>query len=259
MGLTGKGLADFGKSNVGTPYFYGAKIQEGVLTENKMAVMHRMYPSVVTSSYMAKARNRNQVEKVNVDCSGLIYGYRGRNLGSYQLYATAYTRLPIAKWQRFAVGTVLWKSGHVGIYLGNEVVAEAKGLNYGTIISKVSANNWKYGLTFSEIDYSYTDNLASAATWKGANPYTEPTRLLKKGSKGNDVKWLQWELMEAGFHVPFVYGGKTYKAVSVDGDFGSITDAAVRAFQESCKIALDNAIEVDGKCGPITRKYLKAN
>ncbi len=253
MGLTGKELAEFGKAKVGTPYFYGAKIQEGVLTEKKMAAMHKLYPSVVTFSYMTKARIKKQVGKVNVDCSGLIYGYREKNLGSYQLYSTAYTRLPIEKWQKFAVGTVLWKPGHVGIYLGNEEVAEAKGLNYGTVLSKISANNWNYGLTFSDIDYSYTDNLVSNAKWKDVNPFTEPAGLLKKGSEGNDVRWLQWELMEAGFNISFSYKNKKYKAISVDGEFGKITDAALRAFQQSCKI------NVDGKCGAMTRKYLKAN
>ncbi len=251
MSLTGKGLAEFGKSKIGTPYFYGAKIQEGVLTENKVKVMHKLYPTIVTSSYIAKTRAKNQIGKVNVDCSGLIYGYRGKNLGSYQLYTTAYTRLPITKWKSFAVGTVLWKSGHVGIYLGNGEVAEAKGLQYGTIKSPISVTSWVYGLTFPDIDYSYTDNLVSASTWKGINPYSEPTRLLQRESTGNDVKWLQWELREAGFNTSFSFGDKMHKAVLVDGNFGKITDAALRAFQQSCKIT------VDGKCGVITRSYLK--
>ena len=94
---TGNELVAYAKNRIGTPYFYGAKIPEGALTENKMSTMHRMYPRVVTTYYMAKARRKGQVGKVNVDCSGLIAGYRQLNIGSYQLYQTAYTRMPIAK------------------------------------------------------------------------------------------------------------------------------------------------------------------
>ena len=31
--LTGQGLADFAEGRIGTPYFYGAKISHGILTE----------------------------------------------------------------------------------------------------------------------------------------------------------------------------------------------------------------------------------
>ena len=65
--LTGNGLSEYARVHLGTPYFYGAKIPEGALTENKMSTMHRMYPKVVTTSYMAKARRKGQVGKVNVD------------------------------------------------------------------------------------------------------------------------------------------------------------------------------------------------
>lgn len=73
--LTGNGLSEYARVHLGTPYFYGAKIPEGALTERKMSTMHAMYPKVVTTNYMAKARRKGQVGKVNVDCSGLIAGY----------------------------------------------------------------------------------------------------------------------------------------------------------------------------------------
>lgn len=184
--LTGRGMADYGRMKVGTPYFYGAKIREGILTENKMQTMHRMYPKKVTTSYMAKARKKGQVGIVNTDCSGLIAGYRQKNLGSSQLYQTAYMRMPIANVRDFAPGVVLWKKGHVGIYLGIidgvPMVAEAKGINYGTIISKVSATKWKYGLTFSDIDYTYENKVEG--TWKGENPYKEPTIMVTSPARG---------------------------------------------------------------------------
>lgn len=256
MGKTGNGLADYARSKVGTPYFYGSKIQYGYLTESYMSKMHAAYPKTVTAYYIGKARAKRQVGKVNVDCSGLIAGYTEKIIGSYQMYQQAYTRLPISKYKDFADGTVVWRSGHVGVFFrfdGKYYVAEAKGIDYGTVISEFNQNKWCYGLTFKDLTYSYEKNLSKEASWKGTNPYTEPTCTVKRGSKGDDVKWVQWELREAGFDRPFTYNGKTYDAVEIDGDAGKITDAATKAFQASCKIT------VDGKCGSTTRKYLKAN
>lgn len=259
MSKTGQGLADYARGKVGTPYFYGSKIQYGNLTENYMKKMHTAYPKTVTAAYMKKARDKGQVGMTNTDCSGLISGYTGKIIGSYQMYQKAYTRLPISKYKDFADGTVVWRSGHVGVFFklnGKYYVAEAKGIDYGTVISEFVQSKWSYGLTFKELTYSYENNLSGEASWKGTNPYSDSTRILKYviiRMKGEDVKWLQWELREAGFDRPFTYNRKTYDAVEIDGDFGKITGAALRAFQSSCKIT------VDGKCGPITREYLKTN
>ena len=254
---TGKGMVEYTRSKLGTPYFYGAKFSDGPLTESKMATMRRMYPKVVTDSYIKKARLRKQVGVQNVDCSGLIAGYREKSLGSSQLYSSAYTRLPISKIKDFAPGTVLWKSGHVGVYIGIvngiPMCREAKGIDYGTIESKVSDTSWKYGLTFLDLDYTFEVNLSPEATWKGTNPYEEPINTVKFGNKGDRVKWVQWELIEAGFGEVFMYNKVVYEGVKITGDADIITDAAIRAFQASSKI------DADGKCGPITRKYWKNN
>lgn len=81
---------------------------------------------------------------------------------------------------------------------------------------------------------------AKARTVKEQNPYAEPTNTLKKGSKGNGVKWLQWELNESGANL------------TVDGDFGSKTLTALKAYQKG------HGLTVDGICGQKTRKSLKA-
>jgi peptidoglycan hydrolase-like protein with peptidoglycan-binding domain len=76
---------------------------------------------------------------------------------------------------------------------------------------------------------------------KCKNPYNEPTRTISKGCEGDDVKWVQWELCEAGFEV------------EIDGDCGPITDAGIREYQ------LKQKLIVDGKVGPNTCNSMKAS
>lgn len=74
----------------------------------------------------------------------------------------------------------------------------------------------------------------------GGNPYKVPTRSLRKGTKGDDVKWLQWELNDHGY------------TCAIDGRFGGDTDRKLRAYQK------DAGLAVDGSCGAATRASLKA-
>lgn len=79
---------------------------------------------------------------------------------------------------------------------------------------------------------------------KPKNPYATPTVNVRKGQKGNNVRWVQWELRRLGYDL-----GK----YGIDGSFGSATDKAVRAFQKKHKLT------VDGIVGKNTRAALKAS
>ena len=68
---------------------------------------------------------------------------------------------------------------------------------------------------------------------------TEPTVLIKKGSKGTGAKWTQSMLQRIGYRI------------AVDGDFGSASDKALREFQTYW------GLEIDGLSGPATRVALK--
>lgn len=220
------------------------------LTEQLIASMQKMYPKTVTKEYVQKARSKAMVGKICTDCSGLIYGYRGKNVGSSQLYQNASKKIPIAKSDSFPIGTVVWKSGHVGIYIGKEngipMVVEAKGINYGVVKTRLKDTNWVYGLLFNDISYADVKTVDLGMS----NPYAYPKRVIKLLSRGEDVKWVQFALRQAGFNIPFEYGGKKYNEVKVDGVAGNITVAAIKAFQQSCKVTCD------GKAGPVTNKLL---
>lgn len=72
-------------------------------------------------------------------------------------------------------------------------------------------------------------------------PYPEPSATLRKGDKGDEIKWLQWQLNRHGANLV------------IDGVFGSKTLSAVRAYQKA------HSLTVDGIVGNITRNSLKKN
>lgn len=79
----------------------------------------------------------------------------------------------------------------------------------------------------------------SAPVSGSINPYSLTASLLRKGAKGDNVKWLQYELRKHGYNI------------AVDGDFGPATDSAVRAYQKS------KGLKEDGIVGENTIKSLR--
>lgn len=71
------------------------------------------------------------------------------------------------------------------------------------------------------------------------NPYTLTSSLMKLGSRGSSVKWLQWELNRHGANL------------KIDGDFGQKTKLAVILYQK------DHDLVQDGIVGKKTIESLK--
>ena len=259
MSLTGRLLAKFVTSKIGTPYVYGAKGADGPFTASKYNWLVANYPKVFTASYKKKIADKQLIGKVCTDCSGLISWYTGKVYGSAQLYSKAYARLPISDYENFAVGTVLYRQGHVGVYIGKNskgqhVVVEAKGIDHGTIASIVNPNKWTCGLTFDWIDYDiYEPVEPKKISYRVKNPFKSPTKNLKFGASGEEVKWLQYELIEAGYGVKFSYESVAYDPLIISGNFDKNTLGAVKSFQASSKLV------VDGIVGPKTIGALKSD
>lgn len=81
------------------------------------------------------------------------------------------------------------------------------------------------------------------------NPYKDSGKLLKYnrltvGFAREDVRWLQWELREAGYELV------------IDGKFGPKTDLALRAFQAEHPSTYSGRVP-DGICGSKTRAAFK--
>lgn len=78
----------------------------------------------------------------------------------------------------------------------------------------------------------------SAQESKKKNPYPVPTRVIKKGCTGNDVRWVQFQLKKAGADCV------------IDGSFGPKSVFALKTYQ------ISRGLKVDGSCGPATRAAL---
>ena len=88
--------------------------------------------------------------------------------------------------------------------------------------------------------YKFLGFIKNPAIGADDDPYPKPTRVLKEGMNGEDVKWMQWKLKKLA-----------YLPDNVDGWFGVHTLGALLVFQ------LKNGLEVDGICGPATRAMLE--
>jgi len=116
-------------------------------------------------------------------------------------------------------GLVVWKSGHIGVYVGGGYTVEMKGFDYDCQRNKVSKGPWtKWGML--------PDNMISYDDQPTPKPDPEPVgdRDLKNGDEGPDVKQLQENLIELGFDCG-PYGA--------DGEFGDCTEMAVEGFQRA--------------------------
>lgn len=123
-------------------------------------------------------------------------------------------------------------AGHIAVYVGREgsgyVVWEQSGGQWGPHRSV-----WSQAKTQTYRPYRY----------KGVDlKMALGDRMLSKGMTGSDVKELQQLLLKLSYNLG---------SWRDDGDFGDLTDAAVRAFQRS------RNLEVDGVVGPITLKALR--
>jgi len=241
---TNVGLVEYCTKQLGNPYWYGTWGKIGTI--DLLTKKSKQYPSQYTAARIAIAKAKHLGLKVH-DCVGLIKGYlwtegltgtavynkaTDKNVGG-MLKICSETGL-IANIPDTPGILVFKETSHVGIYIGDGYIIEAKGFNEGVIKGKLSADNdWNKWGKLSLLTYKT----------KEVNPYAEPTKDLKKGSRGTGVKWIQWYLDKYGYDL-----GK----YGIDGDFGTLTLKAVKAFQKA------NKLTVDGIVGKLTRAKFKS-
>lgn len=127
---------------------------------------------------------------------------------------------------------------HVGLYAGNGIVIEAMSTLKGVTTTKVTAGKWTHWGEVTGVDYA-GDNAELRMQNAELNAENRPT--IRQGSKGETVTEMQGILERLGYDLG---------SCGVDGEFGRMTEKAVKAFQK------DHGLKTDGICGPRTWKEL---
>ena len=191
------------------------------------------------------------------DCSGLFY-WAFKQLGGYMYHGsnTMWDRYCTAKGelingkrddgQELKPGTAVFtynktkkNRGHVGLYIGGGYVIEAMGAQNGVVKSKITLAKWVEWGELKGVDYSGT--APEHAPAPEPEPVKKPT--IRKGNRNAYVKEMQTMLQDLGYNLGIC---------GVDGDFGTATEAALKAFQKDHDGPDGKALTIDGICGPAT-------
>lgn len=136
------------------------------LTESLLESKIRQYPDGV-GSYEDVIRSK-WLGSRTADCVGLIKGYGwldtdtmtiryGTNgmpdIGADAMYRNAAVKGPIDTIPEVP-GLAVWKSGHIGVYIGGGEVIEAMGTNYGVVKTQLTDRNWTAWLEILYIQYN---------------------------------------------------------------------------------------------------------
>lgn len=149
MRLTNIGLVEFVKTKLGVPYVYGMK--GAVMTQANFNYLQERYG--VKNVWNS---DEKKVGKVCVDCSGLISWYTGKLKGSSQFKAESVAH-PISTIASAPIGAAVWRQGHIGVYIGNGEVIEARGSAYGVVRTRVKDRDFTHWFLLKDIEYIEED------------------------------------------------------------------------------------------------------
>lgn len=150
--------------NSGWGYVWGT--YGNVLTETLFSSKLEQYPDGV-GNYESFIRD-NWLRGRTTDCVGLIKGYGwldantmeieyGTNgmpdISADSMYKNASVSGPMDTMPDVP-GIAVWKSGHIGIYVGNGKVIEAMGTKYGVVKTNLAERSWSAWLEIPYINYN---------------------------------------------------------------------------------------------------------
>lgn len=145
---TNKGLVEYCQAQLGKPYWYGSFGNFGTLAFYDQK--KKQYPSQYAWAYDPQ----DTMQKVH-DCVGLIKGYLwcDNPQDGTPTYNPAQDKSANGMKNACTVcgdistipelpGVLVFKTGHVGVYVGNGEVIEARGHNYGVVKTKLNERGW---------------------------------------------------------------------------------------------------------------------
>lgn len=231
MAKTSEGLCEYALAQLGRPYWMGTFGEYA--TQALLDYERRRFPRY----YTAKDFESQFGQKVH-DCCGLVKAYMFCDTpNSAPKYNAKYDEDPQMLYDSARVksddmtkfpairGYLVYDKnlGHVGVYVGDGLVCEARGHAYGVVTSPVTSTRWKRWSDYWAVTYGEEDDEVKFSQ----------IREIKRGSVGEEVRVVQ-----------------AVTKVVVDGIFGANTDKAVRTFQRQ------NGLVVDGIVGEKTWKAI---
>jgi len=131
-------------------------------------------------------------------------------------------------------------SGSLVRYL--QFLLKINGYSVGAVDGVFGANTQNAVLSFQQANNLTADGVVGPKTWAKLNNLYPENRVIKKGSIGAEVEYLQKKLYS-----------KLYDVGTIDGIFGNSTENAVKEFQA------ENGLVVDGVVGPNTWTALQSS
>jgi hypothetical protein len=227
MAKTNKGLVEYCKAQLGKPYWYGTF--GNTATASLYQAKKKQYPAYYTANDFS-----TQYGKRVHDCVGLIKGYlwsetptsvpkynSSQDVSANGMRGKCKVGGDIGTMPE-TIGLLVFKEGHVGVYIGNGEVIEARGHAYGVVKTKLKDRGWKWWGECPFITYEKESHIA-----KPSNPKkTDKTYVLT-------CDWI-WVRNKAstitGKKVGKLYRGNKYKAVKVSGNWYKITDGQYKGY-----------------------------
>jgi len=149
---TNIGLVEYCEAQVGRPYWFGTFGQ--MASEHLYDLKRRQYPRMYVSSDFPSQYGR----KVH-DCVGLIKGYMWTmgpdsvspqycsngmsDVSADMLFTRCKKKSTVMAQMPDIPGIAVFMRGHVGVYVGNGEVIEARGHAYGVVKTQLKARKWQ--------------------------------------------------------------------------------------------------------------------